>query len=396
MGPTSVSQAADTPAFPLTEDAIRSRTWSLSRSDRGLVARHVRFLPSGYIGSGPGIAERRWEMADGHLSLIDELGRRSAVFAWVRRGPGEKLVLIGDLRAEPGVSYVLEERQPLSRIADDDGSVRLEFPKPFRRRRNLVVVRANEKSLHTQWPRDIADGDRNWDLCVSWYGDAANFPPPDFAECHVLQNADRKFLSLHKLLHTRSPLWGYDYLYFIDDDVMISWSGINRMFEVSLEHELDLAQAALSRECFFNQDITVRDDGCLLRYVDFVESMAPLFSRQALEVCAPTFAMCRYGWGIDIIWPGQLGSRRNKVAVVDAVISHHTRPMAVTYEGAVGAAEMRRVLADYGHYGQVDQGEGEARAYAEYRCVFGMNEYGAVLAAHLPRPYGCFPENASR
>ena len=37
------------------------------------------------------------------------------------------------------------------------------------RRRNLVVLRANAQSLHTQWPTNIAEEDRNWDLCISWY-----------------------------------------------------------------------------------------------------------------------------------------------------------------------------------------------------------------------------------
>jgi hypothetical protein len=36
-------------------------------------------------------------------------------------------------------------------------------------RRNLVAVRAGDKSLHPHWL--IGDGGRNWDLVVSYFGD---------------------------------------------------------------------------------------------------------------------------------------------------------------------------------------------------------------------------------
>ena len=37
------------------------------------------------------------------------------------------------------------------------------------KRRNLVIVRAGDASLHEQWL--AGDGERNWDLIVNYFGD---------------------------------------------------------------------------------------------------------------------------------------------------------------------------------------------------------------------------------
>ena len=51
----------------------------------------------------------------------------------------------------------------------------------------------------------------------------------------------------------------------------------------------------------------------------------PFFSREALEICWPTFGENYSALGLDSIWPRLLGD--GPLAVVDAVVARHTRPI---------------------------------------------------------------------
>src|SRR5208283_1140135 len=186
---------------PLTADAVTSRTWLLGRPDGGVLGRHARLLPSGHIGGCCAINERRWEMIEGHLVFLDAVGRRTVVFDKVHQTDDEMMVLQGAVRGPEGGMYLLRQREALSRIAEDADDIQVMSSRTAGKRRNLVVLRANEHSLHNAWERDIADEDRNWDLCVSFYGKAENFLPTAFAEYHVLQSRGQKWESIHKLIY---------------------------------------------------------------------------------------------------------------------------------------------------------------------------------------------------
>jgi hypothetical protein len=72
--------------------------------------------------------------------------------------------------------------------------------------------------------------------------------------------------------------------------------------------------------------VTLANPHFLLRYVNFVESMCPFFTREALATVAPLFTLGLES-GIDLVWCSLLPSPWLKCAVIDATPVTHTRPV---------------------------------------------------------------------
>jgi hypothetical protein len=198
-------------------------------------------------------------------------------------------------------------------------------PNPGRaRRRNLVVLRAGDSSLHRQW---LDAPDRDFDLFISYYGrtPGRHQEDADFYEARP----GPKWPAIAALLEQNLPALGaYDTFWFPDDDLAASGPVIDRMFAFFHAFQLCLAQPALTRNSYYTWDTLLQDSRAHIRYTRFVEVMAPIFSRAALEVCRPTFAESRSGWGLDWVWPTlcrQAGLGR--MAILDATPVRHTRPV---------------------------------------------------------------------
>lgn len=191
-------------------------------------------------------------------------------------------------------------------------------------RRNLVVLRAGDSSLHEEW---IADGPRDFDLFISYYGRS----PGRYSESadHYELRRGPKWPAIADLLRERPELLDqYDVFWFPDDDLAARTEVIDRMFAFFRAYQLCLAQPALTLDSYRTWNTLLQDRRYHLRYTGFIEVMAPLFSRQALRLCAGTFGESRSGWGLDWVWP-QLCAKAGLqgMAVIDATPVRHTRPV---------------------------------------------------------------------
>lgn len=323
----------------LTPEVLQRRVWRFGLLDRDPYAWHVRLLADGRVAGNLGENEHRWRLDDDGVVFLDRFDRRSTVFDRTYIDAEGRLGLVGRFSAPGGEDHLLREVDPLGLAAPTGEGVNLVWRRRLPRRPNLVILRANERSLHHQWPREIADSARNWDLCISFYGEAENFPNDHWSEYGALQNKQRQYKALHALLHRGSPLWDYDYIALPDDDVMLSWRDWNELFATCREYRLDLAQPAMSPDGHITHPITIRDERYLLRFVSFVESMTPIFSREALQACVGTFSQTVSGFGLDNIWPKLLGEPRDRMAVIDKTPVVHTRPQGSTYSIEEGIAE---------------------------------------------------------
>ena len=318
--------------FPTDIAALSGRVWEWGPLGGGAYARHVRLLPDGRVAGNLSSNESCWRLRDGGLVFLDRFDIRSAVFESAYADPDGRWVLVAHSHAPGGQPHSLREVPPIAALAGAGVDPVLRGSGP--RRPYLVIVRAGEHSLHTRWARTVSSEDRSWDLCVSWYGDPAALPLDDDADLHVLQPGLRKYQALHALLHEASPLWAYDYIALPDDDLMLSWRDWNETFATCREYRLDLAQPALSPTGFVTHPITARDKRHALRYVSFVESMIPVFSREAMRLCIPTLGQTVEGYGLDNIWPKLIGGAgaRDRIAILDDIHVVHTRPIGVSFE----------------------------------------------------------------
>jgi hypothetical protein len=218
-------------------------------------------------------------------------------------------------------------------------------------RRNLVVVRAGNNSLHPHWLTGAED--RNWDLVVNYYGD----DPALFQEHDVVRIDSKgpKWPALQMLL-TENPnfLTEYDYIWLPDDDLMANKRDINKMFDICHRYQLGVAQPSLTWDSYYSHLRTVHNSRYDLRFTNFVEIMAPCFSAEVLRRTVPLLNCNMSGWGLDFVWPKLVNRPLEDVAIIDAVSVRHTRPIGgpnyklLKEKGVSPWDELRGFCREYG------------------------------------------------
>jgi hypothetical protein len=196
-------------------------------------------------------------------------------------------------------------------------------------RTNLVVVRAGKNSLHPRW-LDGAER-RSWDLIVSLYDPQACFDHgPDV---RTVIRRGGKWDGLHAVLGEKGALDGYDYILLPDDDLDMRAADIEGVFAAMRRHDLDVAQPSLSWDSYFSHFSVLSCPGFTLRYVNFVEIMAPCLRRDVLEKILPEFAHTMSGFGLDYVWCRLSDHPHLRAAILDSIAIRHTRPIGRVLRG---------------------------------------------------------------
>ncbi len=191
-------------------------------------------------------------------------------------------------------------------------------------RRFLVVGRIGDSSLHASWLAE--DPQRSWDFLANYYGERDGFDP---GACeYASRRGVTKFPGAAEIF-AQAPFLAtqYEAVLFIDDDIAVPPGGLSRLFERFAAHGLKLGQAALTADSPHSHVETLVNPTTAVRFTDFVEVMMPIFRRDALATCLPTFATCISGWGLDWVWPHLVGCRNREVGFIDEVALRHTKPV---------------------------------------------------------------------
>ncbi|MDE1948592.1 MAG: DUF707 domain-containing protein [Burkholderiales bacterium] len=188
-------------------------------------------------------------------------------------------------------------------------------------KRHLVVFRCGDSPLLQ--PDRIPLAQRSWDYAVSTYSENSDFGREAlFLDRHP----GPKWKAVHQCMSRyQAQFSNYDYIWFPDDDLEGDETQINTLFEAAQNYELDLCQPALTHNSYWNHVTTLEHSLFHLRFTNFVEVMAPMFSRAMLDRVEPYFESALSGWGLDAIFPTltELGA----IAVVDHVRVRHARPV---------------------------------------------------------------------
>lgn len=192
-------------------------------------------------------------------------------------------------------------------------------------KRNLVIVRAGDKSLHGDWLRPLG-AVRSWDLVVSYFGDDPQMHRrPDVVR---IDGKGPKWKGLHEVLVSGALDWSaYDRIWLPDDDLACTPQAIDRLFLLAEYFELQLAQPSLSHDSYISHAGTVHNPRFLMRRTNFVEVMAPVLTRELLQRVLPTLIENESGWGLDYLWAMYVDRPREDIGVIDAIQIRHTRPV---------------------------------------------------------------------
>src|SRR6202042_1157811 len=144
--------------------------------------------------------------------------------------------------------------------------------------------------------------------------------------------ADRgKFENLNLPLDAH-PANACDWLFVLDDDIVLPRGFLNRFLLLAERFELDLAQPAHRRASHAAWQVTRRRRHTLVRETSFVE-IGPVtaFARSTFPTLLP-FPDLRMGWGLDMHWAALAREHGWRCGVLDAVpIRHRAAPAASSY-----------------------------------------------------------------
>lgn len=193
-------------------------------------------------------------------------------------------------------------------------------------KRALVVIRCGDNSLHPEYVNSASE----FDVVLSYFGNAIPYDLANVQYVHYYKGS--KWEGLNHFFSSYPEVWQeYDYIWLPDDDLSSDAQNINQFLEICDKEQFDLAQPALTHNSYKSFLITIQVQGLLYRRTNFVEIMAPLFSRQALEICAPSFAENKSGFGLEFLWRKLLSGR--KLGIIDKTPVYHTRPVGSAGNG---------------------------------------------------------------
>lgn len=193
---------------------------------------------------------------------------------------------------------------------------------------------------------DFTNPARLFDLVVNdWTGSGKFSSAAQQAEFRFSEKG-HKWPTAAKILPQLPP---YKFYAFIDEDIDVSVENLNGLFRTGELFGLSIFQGALTPRSHFSHEFARVQQGSYLRATTFVEIMAPFFSRDALDKCAPTFTMSELGWGLEYLWNDIL--RSQGMAIVDKFPITHIRPVQSNrwknQRGESAEQECARLLAEW-------------------------------------------------
>lgn len=197
-------------------------------------------------------------------------------------------------------------------------------------KRNLIVARSGNKSLHPHW---LTGAEPDFDLVVTYYGE--DIPEEWIDQGYpIVRIKGPKWRGLYEYFTANAHWKAYDRILLPDDDLMFDAALINRFFVLVSQYEPDLSQPALDKKSFFSHPITLASQSFACRVTNFVEIMCPCMSPRLLEMTLPLFPESASGWGMEFHWARLLAESDMKLPMIfDSTPITHTRPVGQANSG---------------------------------------------------------------
>jgi|GEM_PF-4580694 len=180
----------------------------------------------------------------------------------------------------------------------------IEIKRKDSRKKNAVFLQCGSGLVSPE--RFFDQSNCNWDLIINHYDSTYISSFDCFVEISYSQYPGAtKFLAYY-LLSREYPdlIEKYDYVCFMDDDVNISVESINNLFDFGKDLNLNCFQASLTSDSNAEWPILKENTNFYpnnLRFVNAVEVMAPVYSRNIIKKTIPYFRRSISTWGIDLI-----------------------------------------------------------------------------------------------
>jgi hypothetical protein len=179
----------------------------------------------------------------------------------------------------------------------------------------------------------LNDTDKKFDLLIYDYSGKAgisNFNNIDFSYFLSIKSECKGDILLN-LFHyiTNNNLISYDYIGVLDDDIYISYSDLNKLIFIASLENLDVFQASLNHDSYYNHRQFIHNPGYLIKETLWVEIMAPFYRMNIFLKSGPYLKHSISGTGVDVylIPTIQRLLSLNKTYIVHGVQMKHCRPI---------------------------------------------------------------------
>ena len=200
------------------------------------------------------------------------------------------------------------------------------------KKKNIIIICAGDDSYHHK--KKWFAKSRKYILCVNYFGSKNNMKKNYRDECDIyIESQGPKWVIIRNIL-MKTKFWKkFDFIAFPDDDLDITVTKWNKLFQYGHKFNLNLYQPALvdnGPEYIVHTHLTQHTE-CDFRYSDFVEIMIPIFSKNALKKSFKilTDSMIKSGWGVDYIISRNI-LRNKSIAVIDSIPITHTKKLGHT------------------------------------------------------------------
>lgn len=136
----------------------------------------------------------------------------------------------------------------------------------------------------------------------------------------------------------------YEYIGFMDDDLITDYQSINRALDIAREHDLKLFQISTISGSESTHRILHQKKGIKYSTTNFIEGMGPFFHITLMPKMKKLFEYhdFRSGWGLDIIYSPMM---KEKAGVIHEVSMYHP-PKPSYYDKVDAHNEMIHILHD--------------------------------------------------
>lgn len=212
-------------------------------------------------------------------------------------------------------------------------------------KKNLIITPTGKNSLSKEW----LQGESNFDIVLLFYEDDEQLAK-EYTQYtnYIFIGKGEKYHLIKSFIEDNIDFVSqYEYIWLPDDDISISTESINYFFKLSNQYKLWISQPAMTG--YISHQITFPIHGNLLRYTNFVEVLAPLFSLETLLKLYHTFDENYSSHGYDFLWPHILGQPQDKIAIIDCITMIHTKPVGNNYSRFLipPGEELNNILKKY-------------------------------------------------
>ena len=171
-----------------------------------------------------------------------------------------------------------------------------------------------------------------------------DLPYVDFFINQSTENKGQVFEAVYQYL--KQEQLHFNYIGFIDDDILFSISAFNEMLHIATQQSLNVFQPSIAKDSYYSHRKFVHQAGYYVTRTDWVEIMAPFYEQLLFEACQPYFKYSISGQGIDCYIMPCIQKIHTKIntGVVHTAMIKHTRPIRThlrTYgNGLTGIQEM--------------------------------------------------------